>query len=100
MEGFAMIERRQSVPRDEFFARYRDASRPVILAGGMQDWPAMQRWNPDYLDQVCGDETVQVMAGRDQDPQYEIRSDQRRTSMRFGDYVQKVKNAGQTNDFY
>ncbi len=95
-----MIERRQAVPRDEFFARYRDASRPLILVGGMQDWPAMARWNPDYLDEVCGEETVQVMSGRNSDSSYEIRSDQRRTSMRFGDYVAKVKTAGQTNDFY
>ena len=60
----------------------------------------MTRWNLDYLDEVCGDETVQVMAGRDGDPGYEIHSDHRRTTMRFGDYVKRIKNAGQTNDFY
>ena len=95
-----MIERRVSISRDEFFACYRDGSRPVVLAEGMQGWPAMSRWNPDYLDQVCGNELVQVMAGRDSDPDYELHSEQRRIKMRFGDYVRRVKNAGQTNDFY
>jgi ribosomal protein L16 Arg81 hydroxylase len=95
-----MIERRQSLPREEFFGRYKDGNHPVILVGGMQDWPAMTRWNPDYLDQVCGDEMVQVMAGRNSDADYEVRSDNRRTTMRFHEYVTKIKNAGQTNDFY
>ena len=53
-----MIERRQSLPKEEFFARYKGENRPVILVGGMQDWAAMTRWNPDYLEQVCGDEMV------------------------------------------
>lgn len=95
-----MIERRQAVPREEFFARYRDANRPLILADGMRNWPAMTRWNPDYLDQVCGGEIAQVMTGRDSDAEYEMRSDRRKTTMCFSDYVKKVKAAGQTNDFY
>jgi ribosomal protein L16 Arg81 hydroxylase len=95
-----MIERRQSLPREEFFARYKNGSRPVILVDGMKDWAAMTRWNPDYLNQVCGNEMVQVMAGRDSDANYELRSDHRRTTMRFSDYVTKIKSVGQTNDFY
>ena len=95
-----MIERRHNVSREEFFARYRDGSLPVILTGGMQSWPAMTRWNPEYLDLICGQETVHVMTGRASDPEYEIHSEMRRTQMRFGDYVRKVKAAEQTNDFY
>jgi hypothetical protein len=39
-----MIERRQAVPREEFFDRYRDANRPLILTEAMRNWPAMTRW--------------------------------------------------------
>jgi hypothetical protein len=60
----------------------------------------MERWTLDYLDQVCGDEMVHVMAGRDSDPLYEQHSGNHRTTMRFGDFVAKVRDAGQTNDFY
>jgi Cupin-like domain len=95
-----MIERRSQVNRDEFFARYHSANRPVILTDRMRDWSAMSRWTPHYLKATCGDETVQVMSGRDGDPNYEIGSEQRRTMMRFADYVDRVVNAGQTNDFY
>jgi ribosomal protein L16 Arg81 hydroxylase len=100
MAPTAGIERRQLLSREEFFVCYKAGSRPVIIVDGMKDWPAMTRWTPDYLDQVCGDETVQVMAARDSDANYEIHSDAHRTVMRFGDYVAKIKAAGQTNDFY
>jgi hypothetical protein len=96
----AGIERRQSLSREEFYVRYKAGSRPVIIVDGMKDWPALAKWTPDYLDQVCGDEMVQVMAGRNSDANYEIRSDAHRTVMRFGDYVAKIKAVGQTNDFY
>ena len=43
---------------------------------------------------------VHVMAGRDSDPLYEQHSGNHRTTMRFGDFVAKVRDAGQTNDFY
>ncbi len=95
-----MIERRSNVPRDAFFAEYFRANRPVILTDAMRDWPAMARWSPEYLQQVCGDENVQVMSGRDADPDYEIGSDRHRTDMPFREYVDKVVAAGQTNDFY
>jgi ribosomal protein L16 Arg81 hydroxylase len=95
-----MIERRARVPQEEFFARYHRANRPVILTDAMQDWPAMTRWTPEYLKQVCGDETVQVMSGRESDPNYEIMSERRKTAMRFSEYVDKVVTAGETNDFY
>jgi ribosomal protein L16 Arg81 hydroxylase len=88
------------VSGDEFFHRYRNGNRPVILCEEMQDWPAMGRWSPDYLDQVCGNEMVQVMTGRESDADYEIRSERRRTTMRFGDYVRQVSSCGHSNDFY
>lgn len=95
-----MIERRSAIPKDEFFSNYYRVNRPVILTDSMYDWPAMSRWSPDYLKRVCGDELVQVMTGRDSDPGYEIGAERHRTTMRFGDYVDNVVTAGQTNDFY
>ncbi len=95
-----MIERRSQVHRTEFFARYHGGNQPVILTGCMQDWPALTRWSPDYLREVCGQEVVQVMTGRNADANYEIGSDRRRTMMRFSDYVDRIVSGGPTNDCY
>jgi hypothetical protein len=95
-----MIDRRSHVTRDEFFDRYLRANRPVIFTDRMKNWPAMTRWTPDYFRSICGAETVQVMTGRNSDADFELRSDLRRTTMRFSDYIDMVINAGRTNDFY
>lgn len=95
-----MIERRQNLSRDEFFSRYHRGNRAVILTGAMRDWPAMARWNPDYLKRVCGEEAVQVMTGRSGDPDYELRPERHRTEMRFAEYVDRVVAAEDTNDLY
>lgn len=44
---------REDFERDCFFA-----SRPVILKGGLRDWPAFGRWSPDYLESQLGDQRV------------------------------------------
>ena len=66
----------------------------------MTGWRAMHAWTPDYLKRVAGDHLVEVMAGRDADPKYETNAHQRRTTMRFADYVDLVYGGRKTNDYY
>lgn len=94
-----MIERRAGMPVDHFKA-YRAASKPVIITGAMNDWPAIQRWDDRYLTEACGDEIVEVQAWRESNPAYEIQSSQHRSTMRFADFITTARNAGQSNDFY
>lgn len=94
------IERRSHVSITEFH-KYRAVSKPVLLHGAMEEWSAMGLWTDEYLARTCGEETVQVMAWRDADSLYEIRSDQHRSSMRFADYISTIKNIeGESNNFY
>ena len=39
--------------RSEFFERYVAARRPVVLAGLVRDWPAVERWSLDFLADAC-----------------------------------------------
>jgi hypothetical protein len=94
------IPRRHKLPRQEFLADYYSANRPVIITGMMDDWPALHRWDLDYFARRFGDREVEVQMGRDASPQYEINADQFVTRIRFGDFLQQVSAAGQTNDFY
>ena len=50
----AQIERRGSLNGDEFLERYYSRGRPVILTGGMRDWPAVAKWNAEYLASTIG----------------------------------------------
>ena len=96
----SVIERRTDLTGDEFRDRYYAANRPVILENLMTDWAALTRWTPDYLKQLAGDRMVEIMTGRDGNPDYERDDGKHRTQMRFADYVDRVYSGTVTNDYY
>ncbi len=98
--GFGRLERRSNLTRQEFLERYYSANRPVILVDAMHTWKALALWNPEYLKEKCGNEEVEIMTGRETDPEYEKNSTSHKRPILFRDYVEIVTNAGQSNDFY
>jgi ribosomal protein L16 Arg81 hydroxylase len=94
------VERCAVLPAHEFLERYYSTNRPVILQGVIESWPASTCWNPGYLRERCGSETVQVMQTRESDPDFELNSESHKSSIRFADYVDMVTAAGESNDFY
>jgi len=59
------VERIEMPSAHEFVTRYVRRSRPVILAGAAQDWPARTRWTPAELARRFSDRSVPVVrAGR------------------------------------
>ncbi|WP_433331929.1 cupin-like domain-containing protein [Spirillospora sp. CA-294931] len=98
--GGDVIERRERPSRDEFFEQYYFQNRPVIITGMLKSWPALTKWNFDYLRERCGDREVEVQFGRESDENYEINGPKHKRLMKFGDYVDMVEKAGTTNDFY
>lgn len=96
----AKIERRARLSTDEFLQEYYSKNRAVIITGMMDDWPAMKKWNLDFFQQHFAAREVEVQFGRNADQNYELNSIAHKRIMRFGDYVDLVRNAGQTNDFY
>jgi LPS sulfotransferase NodH len=94
-----LIDRCANLSLDEFRDRYYAASRPLVITDAMADWRAMKAWTPDYLKQVCGDQVVEVMTGRDADPKYELNATLHRTSMRLADYIDMVYGGKVTNDY-
>jgi hypothetical protein len=43
------LPRVAGLSRDDFFARYVGARRPVVLTGLVRDWPARRRWSGDFF---------------------------------------------------
>jgi LPS sulfotransferase NodH len=101
LQPWATTVPRQDRPsRATFCESYYAANRPVVLTGLMEDWPALTRWTPGYLRSALGDEEVEIMAGRDGDPAYEVNAGQHRRPVRFGDFVDMVYGGGPSNDCY
>jgi hypothetical protein len=59
------IERIPACSGEDFRRRFVRASKPVILTGMMDDWPARSSWSLDYFDSRFGDR--QITAGRTRD---------------------------------
>jgi ribosomal protein L16 Arg81 hydroxylase len=93
------IDRRTGVSQKEFLDRYYAQNQPVLMTDSCDRWPALSRWNPAYLVEKLGSTEVEVMAGRESDPDYEVNSDEHRFMMPFDEYVAKIESA-RGNDTY
>jgi hypothetical protein len=94
------VTRRTGLTRDDFLDEFYALNRPVLLDDVADTWPALTRWTPDYLaDQLRGQE-VEVMAGRESDPDYEVNAASHRKRLPFEEYVATVLAASGSNDMY
>lgn len=100
VRGAATLDRISDLHGDSFFRWYYAANRPVVLADGMRDCPALHRWSPNYLKERFGNEFVEVMTERSHDQQYELNCERHKTRMPLSRFVDQVQSAGETNDFY
>ncbi len=98
--GYTQVEKRRDVPLDEFMQRYVWGSRPLVLTGIADDWPAMKRWSPQDLKARFGRLDVQIQAERSADPKYEQNKVNHERHVRLADFVDKVLAGGATNDYY
>jgi hypothetical protein len=96
----AEIDRRHRLSRNEFLRAYYSTNRPVIITGMMDNWPAVRKWNLDYFAENLGDRVVEVQMGRTASANYEIEREKHVSRIQFGEFIEKVRTAGTTNDFY
>jgi hypothetical protein len=97
---YTHVEKRSRLSCDEFITRYVRGCRPVVLTDIASDWPAMQRWSPQYLKERFGHLTVEIQAERGQDQLYEVNKLKHRREVRLGDFVDRVLAMGVSNDEY
>lgn len=98
--GDRAVERRSGVTTEEFLEEYYAANRPVLLEDVCNDWPALERWTPDYLIEQVGSVDVEVMDGRQTGPGDELKMDEQRTHTQFDAYVRRVLATEWSNEFY
>ena len=98
--NYAVVHKRRSVSKDEFVERYVRGSRPLVLTGVTEDWPAMHRWSPADLKERFGHLDVEIQAERSADPRYEENKLDHRRQVRLSDFVDRVVAGGTTNDYY
>lgn len=98
--SYAVVEKRHSVSTDEFVERFVRGSRPLVLTGVTEDWPAMKRWSPQDLKERFGHLDVEIQAERSADPRYEENKLDHQRQVRLSEFVDRVLAGGATNDYY
>ena len=98
--GFTALERRSGLGADEFLERYYAANRPVVLAGEMDDWPALKRWTPQYLKAAVGDRAVEFQAERTSAEDFEIYKDAHRRRAPFSEFMDRILRPDAGNEAY
>ena len=98
--GDNAVQRRERLSGDEFLQQYYRMNRPVIITGMLEHFAARTKWTLDYFAERFADRVVEVQFGRNADQQYEMNSIAHKRQMKFGEYVELVRNAGASNDFY
>lgn len=94
------IPRVSFLSQQEFLDQYYSQNKPVIFTDIMKNWKALQRWTPEYFKENYGQVTVEVQANRDADPNYEINVEQHRKTILFQDYIDRLLEKGDSNDYY
>ncbi len=94
------IEQRTTPPADEFFRDYWAAHRPVVLTDASARWPALRKWTPAFFRRRFGDVMIEITAGREADPLYDMNFRAHRRRMRMDRFIDLVLGAGTSNDLY
>lgn len=53
------IDRVRNIDAQEFHEHYSKRGRPVILQGGIEQWPARMNWSLDYFSNKFPDKSLQ-----------------------------------------
>jgi hypothetical protein len=94
------VPRRSGLTREQFLDEFYALNTPVLMDDLANTWPALQRWTPEYLAEQLGGAEVEVMTGRESDPDYEVNGGAHRQQMPFNEYVEQVVSTEHGNDIY
>lgn len=98
--GTESIPRVRAPSSAEFLRHFYAASRPVVIEGAIEAWPAMKRWTPAYLAERVGDAEIEYQGGRDGDPAFELHKDRHTRRMPFRRFIDAITRPGAANDAY
>jgi hypothetical protein len=103
MEGqthdYGRIERVSGLSSEDFHQRYYALNRPVILTDVVADWPAVAKWDLDFLAENFGRSDITYQHGRSSADHRDSFVDHS-TRATLGEYIELIRGGGETNDYY
>ena len=95
------VPRHHKLDPETFLKEYYANQRPVVISGLVDDWPALSRWDPDYIEDKVGRDTmVEVQKGRESRKDFELAKVKLRSEVPFGEVADKLRSGEPSNDLY
>ncbi|WP_411029060.1 cupin-like domain-containing protein [Spongiimicrobium sp. 3-5] len=83
------IPRVKTIGKEEFLKNYFRPQKPVVIENFIEDWPAYNKWNLDYIRNVAGNITVPLYDDRHVD--HKDGFNQPHAKMKMADYIDLLK---------
>ncbi len=88
------VERVKTITRRDFIENYVKPQKPVVIERLIEDWPAFEKWDLDYIKSVAGEKTVPLYDDRPISAKYKF--NQPHTEMKMAEYIELLQS-GPTN---
>jgi hypothetical protein len=88
------IPRLECISRKDFLENYVKPQKPVVIERLVGDWPAIQKWDLEYIKEIAGEKTVPLYDDRPISAKFKF--NQAHTEMKMAEYIELLK-AGPTN---
>jgi len=83
------IDRVSHISKADFKKHYFKKQKPVIIENFIEDWPAYQKWNLDYMAEIAGDITVPLYD--DRPVRHDEGFNEAHATMKMSEYVELLK---------
>ncbi len=93
------IEKINTPDFQTFIDTYYSKNLPVLLTEGIDHWPALKKWTPDFLLEQFGDKEIEIQLGREKDPLYERNSAKHKKKLLVREFITLI-NQGDSNNHY
>ncbi len=83
------IPRVKNITKEAFISNYFKPQQPVVIERHIEDWPAYDKWNLDYIKSIAGNKVVPLYDDRPVD--YKDGFNEPHAKMKMSDYVDLLK---------
>ncbi|MFV8225567.1 cupin-like domain-containing protein [Christiangramia aquimixticola] len=88
------IPRVERISKEDFLRNYVQPQKPVVIEKLIENWPAYDKWNLDYIKKLAGNKEVPLYDNRPISSKYKF--NEPHTYMKMADYIDLIKS-GPTN---
>jgi len=83
------VDKVQTITKKDFINNYFKPQKPVVIEHLIDDWPAYDKWNFDYIRKIAGDKMVPLYD--DRPVSYKEGFNEAHAQMKMSDYIDLLK---------